>query len=390
MLDMFARWFQKLKRPCSRVAQAVLAFALIGLVVLCLELFVWPWLGANPALKRLGLSTAFSDRVTVVERRETVTVSQDENIERQLTQSGSVLVRLVTAPVAPAPVAGRVPGFETFTGTLVTNDGIVATYRSSEPDQTVRHQAFLASGRVDEVEYVGYDRLTQLAFFRVQRDNTPAVAFTNVADLNPGRRLSLFGMNGEGRTMVTPTVLESLDRDFNLSPQTVASSEKWEGVLGLPIDLDEMYIGGPALVGNGEMAGLIGERSLDGRTTTFLIRADTVRESLDRVLAGRSARPVAGIYYRTLTPVTSTEAGVSRDRGALVFSPSGRTGLSVVAGSPAARAGLQYGDIIIAVNGAEINLDLPLSVALGRLNPGDRAMLTVLRNDTEREIELAL
>ena len=92
-------------------------------------------------------------------------------------------------------------------------------------------------------------------------------------------------------------------------------------------------------------------------------------------------------------PITKTLAlgqGLSRDHGALIYSPSGRTGLALIAGSPAMRAGLQVGDIIIAINGSEITLDTPLPKILTRFNRGDTIEMLIVRNEAERTLSIAL
>ncbi|MEI6650121.1 MAG: PDZ domain-containing protein, partial [Candidatus Moraniibacteriota bacterium] len=103
------------------------------------------------------------------------------------------------------------------------------------------------------------------------------------------------------------------------------------------------------------------------------------------------ARPILGLYYKTLTKASAIAGGNgSRDRGALVYSLSGKTGLSVLSGSPADKAGLRYGDIITTVNGTEINLDNPLSVVVGKLSKGDKADLTVVRDGKEMTVPVQL
>ncbi|MEP7162795.1 MAG: PDZ domain-containing protein, partial [Candidatus Moraniibacteriota bacterium] len=78
------------------------------------------------------------------------------------------------------------------------------------------------------------------------------------------------------------------------------------------------------------------------------------------------------------------------DRGALIYSASGKTGLAVLSGSPAEKAGLRNGDIVIAANGKEINLDHPLSVAVGKFKKGDIIELLIVNADIERTVSVAL
>lgn len=390
---MFARIaveYTRLRPWLHRLFRGSIFLVGIGCLFLLMELMVWPWIMTQDTLKRLGWIPALSERMTVIERRETVTVTQDENFERLLMEQKSIVARITATPLrVPTTVTERLKTAQFFTATFVTNDGLLVTYLDQLPPATVQYQVEWA-GSTYGATVVGYDTLTQLAFFRIDRDNTPAVAFTNTRDLKPGRRLALLGTALDGGFLISPTLVEQHDRIFNLAPQTVASSEKWEGVLGLPLVPDDQYLGGPALLTNGELAGIVGTRKLDGQTEAFLLPAEVVRLALERMLSAQPERPVAGIYYRSLTPAYARILDLKEERGAIVYSPSERTGLSVIAGSPAAQAGVRFGDIIVAVNDVEINLDVPLSVALGRLSVGDRAILKVIRDGVEQEIVLSL
>lgn len=353
---------------------------------------VFPWLVSEEWIGRLGIVPKLREHITVIERKESVSITQDENIERLVAEHGSVVVGVLEATgsttQSPSLALART---KIFSGTLLTNDGLIATYRETAPISGVdRFTIFFADGRFEEAQVVGYDTLLNLLYLRTNLPNTPTAAFTNSSDIKSGRRVALLARTAETQVAVTPAVVENVNRTKNLAFQTVALSEEWEGVLDLDTAFAGNFIGSPAFLLNGELAGILGQSVRSGVTSSFLLPMNAVRESLDRLIGNRLARPTTGIYYLSLTPASSQILGLNRDRGAMVYSPSERTGLSVLAGSPAARAGLQFGDIIIAVNGAEINLDLPLSVALGRFSPGDGVTLLVIRNGVEREIELAL
>ena len=153
----------------------------------------------------------------------------------------------------------------------------------------------------------------------------------------------------------------------------------------------ENFVGGPVIGFNGEMVGLVGALVIDNVTKSFLIPSNVVRESLDRVISGTLAkRPVLGVYYLPITKVLALGQGLSRDRGALVYSLSGKTGLAVIANSPAMKAGIQAGDIISAINGKEINLDNPLPEVLARFSTGDTVELLLIRGGEERRVSVTL
>ena len=78
------------------------------------------------------------------------------------------------------------------------------------------------------------------------------------------------------------------------------------------------------------------------------------------------------------------------DKGALIYTGSGKQGLAILAGSPAEKAGLKINDIITAVDGQSVDLDNPLSALINRHKKGETVQLTALRDGEEVTVAVAL
>ena len=346
-----------------------------------------------PALSRSEFLTGLSGNVTVIERTEQLVVREDDSVNAIVSQPATAVVNIV--------VSGGSDDGESRTGVLLTNDGVIVSSGdfavpdadTAGSDASVEYHALLFDGTNHAAQMIATDPLTELSFFRIDGDSLPAIALSNSDDARPGQKLVAIGnAYEEYQNRFSIGVLSHRDKVFNIAGTTVASSEKWEGVFEMDIVNASEYVGGPAVNFRGEMVGLFGSVVLDGEEYSYLLPANVVRSSFDRAIAGTlTARPVLGVYYRTLTRASAiATAEGSRDRGAAIYSPSGRTGLSVLSGSPADRAGLRYGDIIISVNGIEIDLDHPLPAAIGALSAGDTAELGVIRGDELLRIPVQL
>lgn len=363
-------------------------FALIffvgGSAGVIFDRWLLPRMSALPWAERVPFLRNAVSQTTIINRTEEVVIREDDSVERVVSQPATAVVDFV-------PLGGT--GQKQRSGVLLTNDGLAATYISGGVSQAAADMsALLFDGSAHPAHLAGFDRLTNLAYYRIDAANTPAIALANSQDAQVGRRLVAIGNTAaEYQNRLVVGLLGNIDRTFNLSGKSVASSEKWEGVFVMEGLMSEAFVGGPAIGYNGEMFGLVGMETLDGERYLFLLPSNVVRASLERLVAGTlEARPVLGAYYLSLTKAAAITQGLERDRGALIYAPAGRTSLALIAGSAAERAGLRYGDIITSVDGVEVNLDHPLSNLIGEKHVGDSLVLTVLRGGNELSIQVSL
>lgn len=380
-----------IKKSLHRALAVAGIFVLGGFGGIVFDRYVIPRLSSVPFLSDLGILQALTERVTIINKTEQVVIREDDSVEKIVSQPATAVVNIVALESADSSAKKEAA---TTTGVLLTNDGLVATY-SEKPfgNGDVRYSVILFDGSSHPADFIGYDSLTNLSFFRLSDAvSTPAIALANSDDARVGKKLIAIGNAfAEYQNRLSVGILGNNNRTFNLSGKTVSSSEKWEGVFEMDLDSAENFIGGPVVGWSGEMVGLVGSLAIDNAMRTFLIPSNVVRASLDRAIGGTLAqRPTFGAYYLPLTKTLALAQGLQRDRGALIYSPSGKTGLSLIADSPAMRAGLRVGDIIVSVNGAEISLDAPLPKLLGRFSIGDTIELLIFRNGAELKVPVAL
>ncbi len=382
---MFHKAIHTMKKSLILIG-AIAAMLLLGAAGGALfDAYVAPRLASLPVFENKDFFKKLSERVTIINKTEQVIIREDDTVEKIVSQPATAVVGIVFSSDADT---------ETRTGVLLTNDGLIATYGEQAPiDLKRRYPVILFDGSHSEAEIIGYDTLTNLIFFRLDgRASTPAIALSNSDDARAGKRLIALGSTAAAyQNRLAVSVLGGRDHTFNLSGKTVSSSEKWEGVFEIDLVSPERFVGGPAIGFNGEMVGIVGTLTIDNVTRTFLIPANAVRESLDRVIAGTlGMRAYFGAYYLPITKALAVNDGLSRDQGALVYAPSGKTGLAVIADSPAAKAGFLVNDIIVSVNGRNIDFENPLPKILGRLNGGEQVEFMILRDGEERMIRVTL
>jgi serine protease Do len=146
--------------------------------------------------------------------------------------------------------------------------------------------------------------------------------------------------------------------------------------------------GGPLLNISGEVVGVNVAVAQGSENIGFALPADAVFQVVESVeKEGRIVRPYLGVRYVPIGPELSRTGDLSDlpvDYGALILGGEGES--AVVAGSPAASAGLKEGDIILEVDDQQINENKGLAQVIRLKKVGQSISLLILRG--EKEIKL--
>jgi len=115
----------------------------------------------------------------------------------------------------------------------------------------------------------------------------------------------------------------------------------------------------------------------------FAIPSNLAQEVMQSIRkSGRVVRGYLGTVIQPITPELAEAFNIKESTGALVS--------DVTANSPAAKAGLQHGDIITALDGKKVEGPRELRLMIGALAPGSKVTLKVLRDGQEKEMEAEL
>lgn len=371
----------------------VTVFFVGGIGGVFFEHSIVPRLASSHFFSRLSWVKSVSENITIINKTEQVTIREDDSIEQVVSQPATAVVNIIAIKESSRGAkVSAVHMSKGTTGVLVTNDGVVATYRDALYEGDAKYVILLENGQSYDARVLGTDPLTNLSFLKIEGDSLPAIAFANSDDARVGKKLIAIGNSStEYQNRFSIGILENKDKTFNLAGKTVSSSEKWEGVFSLNIKSPNEYIGGPVVQWNGEMVGILGAIDFDNERKYFVLPSNVVRGALDAVLRdGFASRSTLGAYYVSLTKGYAIAHDIVRSEGALIYSPSGKTSLALLAGSPAEKAGLLAGDIVMKVNDKEITLDYPLARAIGEIPKGTSAELTVLRGTEEKALPVQL
>jgi serine protease Do len=256
-------------------------------------------------------------------------------------------------------------------GYIVTNNHVVAGA------QEIHVQ--LADKTSLEAKVIGTDPPTDLALLKVDATNLPTIVADTKGDLDIGHVVFAIGNPfGVGRT-VTMGIISATGRGG-------LGIEDYEDFIQTDAAINPGNSGGALINLRGELVGIntaIIGRSGGNNGIGFAIPVGMVEPVISQLKAtGHVVRGYIGAYIQDLTPALAEGLHTKSMEGSIVsdLSPDG----------PAAKAGLQKGDIITAVDGKKIADSRQLRLLIAQTKPGTTDQLTVVRNGQEMTIPVTL
>jgi S1-C subfamily serine protease len=343
-----------------------------------------------------GLSAAGVANLIGQQDRQPVTADNPATTVADVTIDESSAVISAVAKVAPAVVTiqtqvGGDFGDATGSGSgfIYDPDGLILTNKHVVEDATALN-IVLNDGREFPGTVYGIDSLTDLAIVTIDATDLPYAPIGSSDALEPGQLAIAIGNPlGDYENTVTTGVVSGIGRQITASNALQNSSDVLRNLIQTDAAINPGNSGGPLVNSAGQVIGVNTAVSENAQGLGFAIPIDVARPIMDQAVAGEElVRPWIGVYYMALTPALAEDAGVDVDNGALIGTNDGSA--AVFPGSPAEAAGLQAGDVIVAIDGNEITADGDLSMLILPYRAGDTITLSVLRDGTTREVDVTL
>ena len=279
-------------------------------------------------------------------------------------------------------------GSGTGSGFIFDPDGYILTNKHvvEDADEII---VVLDDGRSFPGTVYGIDTLTDLAIVTIEATDLPVAPVGTSADLEPGQLAIAIGNPLGYENTVTTGVVSGLGRQITASGANQTSSEQLNNLIQTDAAINPGNSGGPLVNSAGQVIGVNTAVSQDAQGLGFAIPIDVAKPIMQQALDGQElARPWIGVFYQAVNPGLAESQDLPVEYGALIATTG--DGNPVFPGSPAEAAGLQAGDIIVAVDGEQITMDTDLSTLIVGYAPGDTVTLRVLRGSSAREVEVTL
>ncbi|HEU5442283.1 MAG TPA: DegQ family serine endoprotease [Steroidobacteraceae bacterium] len=267
------------------------------------------------------------------------------------------------------PVRGAGSGF------IVSPDGYVLTN-----DHVVEGASQVTVRLVDQREFkarvVGADERTDIAVLKIAATGLPVVRFGDPAKLRPGQWVLAIGSPFGFQNSATAGIVSAIGRSL--------PTENYVPFIQTDVAVNPGNSGGPLFNLQGEVVGInsqIFSRTGGFMGVSFAIPIDVAENVEHQIIAvGHVVRGKIGVTIQEVTADLADSFGLSSPHGALVS--------SVESKSPAAAAGLEPGDVVLAVDGHAIDHFGELSSRISDMRPGSRATLTLWRDHRDRTVRV--
>ncbi len=274
-------------------------------------------------------------------------------------------------PRGHGAVTGQGSGFFiSADGFAVTNNHVV--------DGADKVEVTTDDGKIFKAKVIGTDARTDLALIKVEggsdfpfaklSDGKPRIGDWVLAVGNP------FGLGGT----VTAGIVSARGRDIGNGP--------YDDFIQIDAPVNKGNSGGPAFDTSGEVMGVntaIYSPSGGSVGIAFSIPASTVKNVIAQLKdKGSVSRGWIGVQIQPVTPEIADSLGLKKAEGALVAEPQ--------ANGPAAKAGIESGDVITRVNGETVKDARELARTIGGFAPGTAVKIDVVHKGQDKTVSLTL
>ncbi|KAB7627692.1 DegQ family serine endoprotease [Alkalilimnicola sp. S0819] len=236
----------------------------------------------------------------------------------------------------------------------------------------------LSDRREFVAELLGSDERTDLALLKIEANDLPVVTIGSASRLRVGEWVLAIGSPFGFDHSVTAGIVSAKGRNL--------PTENYVPFIQTDVAINPGNSGGPLFNLDGEVVGInsqIYSRTGGFMGLSFAIPVELAMDVAEQLKeSGKVSRGWLGVMIQDVTRELAQSFGMSKPYGALVS--------QVMEGSPAARAGLQVGDVIVEYDGREISTSAALPPMVGRSAIGESVPVKVIREGKPRSLKVRI
>ena len=266
-------------------------------------------------------------------------------------------------------------------GTIVSDDGyILSNHHVVKGTDDI--SVILSDRRSFPAEVVGFDSLIDIAVLKIDAEGLPAADLGSSDELEIGDWVLAIGHPLKMGATLTHGIVSALGREVDV----IESRHSIESFIQTNAVINPGNSGGPLLNLRGEVVGI--NTAISTRTGYFIgyglaVPIDLARKAMSDILVhGRVVRGYLGVDMLEIDQDLMDRLGMDTPRGVYLD--------SIHTNTPANSSGILRGDVLLAVDGVEVNHPNEVQIVVYNRRPGDALTLSITRQGEKREISLIL
>ncbi len=281
------------------------------------------------------------------------------------------------------------PQMASGSGVILSEDGYIVT-NNHVVDNADKIEVILNDKRSFQAKVIGRDPNTDLALIKVSAKGLPIVKMGNSDDVRVGEWVLAVGNPFNLTSTVTAGIVSAKGRSIGIlgdgQDPAISKSRPIEAFIQTDAAINRGNSGGALVNTKGELIGInaaIASQTGNYEGYGFAIPINLAKKVMDDFQKfGSVQRGFLGVTIGEVTAELAEEKGFKSTRGVYVA--------SVVEGGAANAAGLKEGDVIIKIEGVNVNASSELQEQIGRHRPGDKIAITFVRNGQEKTVNVVL
>ena len=263
-------------------------------------------------------------------------------------------------------------------GVIVSGDGYIVTSNHvvSGADEVEVH---LSDERVFTARIIGNDPKSDVAVIKIEAKDLPVIKIGKSSNLRIGSYVLALGNPYGLAGTVTHGIISALGRSG-------LGITEYENFIQTDAPINPGNSGGALVNMEGELIGIntaILSQSGGNIGIGFAIPVDLVMDIVQSLRKyGRVVRGWLGVTVQEITPEIAEAMELESSQGVLIA--------DVIKGSPAAEAGVRQGDVVVSINGKEVNDPSALQFLVSEIPPGTRVPVTVIRDGGRKTVTVTI
>ncbi|MBM3281617.1 MAG: PDZ domain-containing protein [Candidatus Harrisonbacteria bacterium] len=281
-------------------------------------------------------------------------------------------------------------------GFFVSPHGLLVTNKHVVIDPEAEYSVFLSGDDVAfSARILARDPIDDVAVIKIEKEKTPSIRLGNSDNVRLGEPVLAVGNAlGMFQNSVASGIIAGLSRAIfatrDISESATEKPKELRGLIQTDVAINPGNSGGPLVNTKGEVIAINTAVVTGAQNLAFAIPINYAKRDLTELFHhGRIRRPMLGVKFLPINDAVMRKFHLPTSSGALIMTATGM-GPVVVKGSPADKAGIKKGDIILSFNGADVTYQKTLSDYLEERQVGERIKLTFLRNGEIKTVETIL